>query len=234
MTARISTELSVDTQTLPLSERAGRILSVFDSLSPGEEFEFASGVPPRRLLGQFQSERKGLFEWSPLEQGPEIWWIELSRRAASLGSQRQVAEALAWDHDRLDALESLAIGARSAGDFDAATADYARFACGLKRHIRFEEDVLFPRFEQEAGLDPSCGPTAVMRFEHGELLLLLESTAAAIGQPDSAVVSLRRRFHEVIGEHNEKEELILYPGIDHVVGPEESDALVARFQALGL
>jgi regulator of cell morphogenesis and NO signaling len=234
MSQRASRDISIDAQALPLAERVPRILAVFDALSPGESFEFVSGVPPRRLLAQFQNERKGLFEWSPLEQGPEVWRIELLRRAASSGDLRQVTEALAWDHERLDELESMAMAARSAGDFEAAKNGYARFACGLKRHIRFEEEVLFPRFEQETGLDPACGPTAVMRLEHGEILLLLESTAAAIGDPGSAVVSLRRRFHEVMGEHNEKEELVLYPGIDHLVGPQKSDALVARFQDLGV
>ncbi len=232
MTAPASREVSVDAQTLPLSERASRILAVFDTLCPGESFEFASGVPPRRLLSQFQAERKGLFEWATVDQGPDMWRIELFRRRAAAGDLRGVGEALAWDHGRLESLEALAFGARLAGDFATALVEYGRFARGLERHVRFEDEVLFPRFEAESGLDAALGPTAVMRREHGEILLLLESTAAAIGDPDAPVVSLRRRFHEVICEHSEKEELVLYPGLDHLIGPEESDALVARFQEL--
>jgi uncharacterized protein (DUF2249 family)/hemerythrin-like domain-containing protein len=234
MTLRLSREVSIDVESLPLTERVPRVLAAFDGLAPGERLEFAAGVPPRQLLTQFQLERKGLFEWSPVQQGPEIWRIELFRRQASAGDLRGIAEALSWDHDRLDGLELLAFSARSAGNFAAAVAGHTRFAGGLRRHIRFEEEILFPRFEAEAGLDGSFGPTAVMRMEHGEILLLLDATAAAIGDPDSAVVSLRRRFHDVMGEHNEKEELVLYPGLEHMIGPDESDLLVTRFQELGV
>ncbi|HKD11193.1 MAG TPA: DUF2249 domain-containing protein [Thermoanaerobaculia bacterium] len=233
MSLRASREVSIDVESLPVAERAPSILAAFDGLAPGEKMDFVSGVPPRRLLTQFQSERKGLFEWSPVEQGPEIWRIDVYRRQATAGDLRSLTEALAWDHDRLDALELLAFGARATGDFAIAAAHHARFAGGLRRHVRFEEEILFPRFEAEAGLDGSCGPTAVMRMEHAEILLLLDATAAAIGDPDSAVVSLRRRFHEVMSQHNEKEELVLYPGLEHMIGPDASDLLVARFQELG-
>jgi len=233
MTLSTSREILIDLELLPLAERSARTLAAFDGLVPGESFEFASGVPPRQLLAQFQSERKGLFEWTPVEMGPEIWRIELFRRRASAGDRRGIAEALAWDHERLDGLESLAFSARSARNFAAAAAGHARFAGGLRRHIRFEEEILFPRFEAESGLEASRGPTGVMRMEHGEILLLLDATAAAIGDPDSSVISLRRRFHEVMGQHNEKEELVLYPGLEDLIGPEASDLLVARFQELG-
>jgi len=234
MTAASAREAAVDARALPLSERAPRILAVFDALAPGESFEFSSGVPPRRLLAQFQAERKGLFEWSPVEEGPETWRIELYRRRAAPGDLRGVGEALSWDHGRLDTLEALAFGARLAGDFATALVEYSRFASGLKRHAQFEDDVLFPRFEAESGLDPAFGPTAVLRLEHGEILLLLQATAAAIGEPDSPFVSLRRRFHQVLCDHSEKEEIVLYPGLDHLIGAVESDGLVSRFQELSL
>jgi hypothetical protein len=37
----------------------------------------------------------------------------------------------------------------------------------------------------------------------------------------------------VLGDHNLKEERVLYPTTDRILGAEESDALVARIQRFG-
>jgi uncharacterized protein (DUF2249 family)/hemerythrin-like domain-containing protein len=233
MTSAVAT-LTIETAHFPPEERTARVFAAFDSLSPGERFLLRFDRAPRPILESLQKERRGLFEWSLVATGAGSWTIEVFRREAAGSPLREVTEALAWDHDRLDALEAAAFVAVYGGDGATATKLYAEFACGLERHIGFEEDVLFPVFERKAGLDSTCGPTAVMRQEHAEIRFLLHAIGQSIGRPATDLEPLRRRFHDVIGEHNEKEEAILYPGTDRMLTPEESDAVVRQIQRYGM
>lgn len=225
---------TLDCRGVSAAVRDAAVLEAFDGLRPGETLVFQSGGRPSAALERLQRERKGLFEWSPLEEGSALWRIEVLRRSARKGELRAITEALSWDHDRLDALEASAFEARGAGAFELAARIYSAFAQGLKRHIRFEEELLFPAFEACTGLSPTLGPTAVMRSEHREIVSLLEAIAADIGasRPATDLVRKRRAFHDVLGGHNFKEEQILYPGTDRALSAAESDELVARIQAL--
>ncbi len=214
------------------AEVAARALEAFDALDPGEKVTLELSRPPRGLLARFQEERKGQFDWTPVLEGPGAWQIEASRRKAERGALREVNEALSWDHDRLDDLEGRAFKARESGDLAGAKALYAVFAFGLRRHIRFEEELLFPEFEARTGLSPTMGPSAVMRDEHREILECLGRIEEAMGDGSASLESLRHGLHLVLGNHNLKEENIVYPGTDAAMTPQERDGLVARIQAL--
>jgi regulator of cell morphogenesis and NO signaling len=214
------------------AEVAARALDAFDALSPGEKVTLELSRAPRGLLARFQEELKGQFDWTPVLEGPETWRIEVSRRKAEKGALREVNEALSWDHDRLDDLEARAFKARESGDFAEAKALYTVFAFGLRRHIRFEEELLFPQFEAKAGFPVENGPTAVMRDEHREILQCLDRIESAIGDGAAPLESLRHALHLVLGNHNLKEENIVYPMTDRALGAQDGDALVARIQAL--
>lgn len=206
------------------------VVAAFDALAPGEALVVVSGHVPRRLLGRLQEERKGQFEWSPLEGGPERYRTEIVRRPAEAGTLRGVNEALAWDHDRLEEVEARAFGHFEAGDSAAARETWAEFSFGLRRHIGFEEAILFPAFEQGTGMSPDAGPTAVMRHEHRRIEELLDAIGSALAGA-GAPQPLRAELHRVLGEHNMKEEQILYPMTDNCLQAEDRDALVARIQA---
>lgn len=205
--------------------------SAFDALPEGDLITLVLDCLPHDLLARFRSERPGQFDWTPLGDGPLAWPVEVSRRAPSLAPLRTVSEALSWDHDRLDSLEARAFQARERGDLDEATNLYSMFAFGLRRHIRFEEEILFPEFDSRMGLEKTAGPTAVMRAEHLEILLWLDRIERSIGRPEADVDPLRKSFHGVLGDHNLKEEHVVYPGTDSVLSALERDALVARIQA---
>jgi len=216
-------------QQLTHADDCETILGAFDALAPGESLVVVGSQKPGELLGRLQAERKGIFEWSPLEIGPSRFRVELTRRWAGRGARRTVTEALAWDHDRLDALEQRAFQLLEVGDAAGACATWADFTFGLRRHIRFEEAILFPAFEERVGIPAASGPTAVMRVEHREIESLIEAIGRALagaGDP----LPLQDDLHELLGHHNIKEERVLYPGADECLGSEESDALVARIQ----
>jgi regulator of cell morphogenesis and NO signaling len=205
-------------------------LDSFDALLPGQSVVVVAEREPRELLQRLQADRKGTFEWSLLEAGPSTFRVELTRRSAEPGASREVGEALAWDHDRLDAIEKRAFDHLEAGDVDGARAAWNEFAVGLRRHIRFEEEILFPTFEARVGVSPEAGPTAVMRGEHRDIEALIEAVGRALGG-DDAPLPLRAELHHVLGQHNLKEERVLYPVTDQVLAPAERDALVGRIQA---
>ncbi|MEO8501595.1 MAG: hemerythrin domain-containing protein, partial [Vicinamibacteria bacterium] len=207
-------------------------LEAFDALRPGEAITLHLERSLSAALSFFQKERKGQFEWTPTSEGPKVFTVEVFRREAERGSLRLVNEALSWDHDRLDDLEDRAFKMRERGDFEEAEALYTVFAFGLRRHIRFEEEILFPEFESRLGLSSAMGPSAVMRDEHREILECLTRIEQGIGEAASSLESVRHALHAVLGNHNLKEEHIVYPGTDEAMSPIERDALVARIQAL--
>ena len=228
MTTSPSVLRVVDLEAEPMDCLAA--IEAFDALSAGQSLVIRAPREPRELLSQLQAERKGAFEWSPLEARPGCCRVQLTRRTANRGALRDVTEALAWDHDRLDELEKQAFNRLAVGDRAAAQAAWSEFTVGLRRHIRFEEELLFPAFEERLGVTPAAGPTAVMRGEHREIERLIEAIGQAFTGGEAAG-PLRLALHRVLGEHNLKEERMLYPTTDQALDPEERDALVARIQA---
>jgi len=217
---------------LSLQDSKDQALRAFDALVPGEWVSLTLEHSPGPVLAMFQQQRKGQFEWTPTSAGPDSLEVEVSKRGAERGSLRGINEALSWDHDRLDDLEARAFQARARGDSERAVAVFAIFAFGLRRHIRFEEELLFPEFEARLGLSSAMGPGAVMRDEHRAILECLGRIERSIGDPDSSAESTRRALHAILGSHNFKEENIVYPGTDGAMSPSERDALVARIQAI--
>lgn len=91
---------------------------------------------------------------------------------------------------------------------------------GLQRHIVWEEDVLFPKWEENSGMAEG-GPTQVMRTEHriiGDCLEAIHQKVQA-NNPDSDLEE--QRLVDVLKSHNMKEERILYPSIDQVISDQE-------------
>lgn len=71
--------VTVDVRGMPPWERHPRIFSTFDSLKPGDEMILVNDHDPKPLYYQFAAERKGIFEWSYLEEGPRDWRVEIKR-----------------------------------------------------------------------------------------------------------------------------------------------------------
>lgn len=218
---------AVDLRTREAAEATAGVLEAFDALPVGETLEVHAADAAPTLLRALQGRRKGLFEWSLLEAGPERFRIGIHRRAARPGQLRGVAEALAWDHGRLDALEGEVFDRLAAGDGRGARAVWRAFTVGVCRHIRCEEEIIFPAYEKSGG----AGPTGAMRFEHREIEAVIEAIGNTLANPPAARM-LRRQLHEVLGLHNLKEEEVVYPTLDRTLGPDARDALVARVQAV--
>lgn len=203
----------------------------FDEIAPGEHLTVLADVALGPLLARLQSARPGLFEWTPMPEARDVFAVQVFKRAAASPGGRGVNEALSWDHDRLDALEAAAFESRHEKRFADGAAFFKVFAFGLRRHIRFEEEILFPEFDAKSGFPSEMGPTAVMRLEHREILDTVTALEGAVGRDDAEAERLRRILHAVLGPHNAKEEAVVYPLTDRALDDTARDALVARIQA---
>ncbi|MFW6097483.1 MAG: DUF2249 domain-containing protein [Chloroflexota bacterium] len=70
---------TLDIRPLPPVQRHPLIFQRFETLAPGESFVLVNDHDPKPLFYQFQAERSGEFTWDYLEQGPEVWRVELGR-----------------------------------------------------------------------------------------------------------------------------------------------------------
>jgi hemerythrin-like domain-containing protein len=153
----------------------------------------------------------------------------MTTAAAPLQTFDSVTGYLSWDHDRLDAILQSVRARVGAGDWEAARREYAPFHDGLDRHIRLEEEILFPLFEERTGM--RGGPTAVMRVEHLEIRGALGAMRDALGRGDAGLFQDGlAHLLAVLPDHNVKEEQVLYPTTDRILPERDRAALAARLQ----
>lgn len=144
-------------------------------------------------------------------------------------------EYLQADHRRLDVLIEACRAAAVAGEIDAAVRHFTEFRAGLLRHIRIEEELLFPEFEAATGLGPSIGPTAVMRYEHEEIARLVGLIHDLFAGAEPGVAEFER-LHDtlmaLLRAHTGKEERVLYPMTDRMVPAERLKHLSEHIASL--
>lgn len=151
---------------------------------------------------------------------------------ASAAEFRTVTAYLIWDHDRLDGLLVECIGALHAGERDHARATLHDFTEGLRRHIRVEEDLLFPALAQATGT--SSGPMGCMQREHAGIQQGLHLMEAALAADDAERFQLGLDLlMAILPGHNQKEEQVLYPLADRVLPAAAQAAMVAGLRQAG-
>jgi len=135
------------------------------------------------------------------------------------------------DHDRLDNKIRM-YGTEKLVDIERAENIFLFFKSELERHIIWEEDILFPVFERKTS-NKDAGPTSVMRMEHIQIKDHLQKIqrklrAKKIQDPCGEEVAL----FKLLESHNQKEENILYPGIDNLTSEQEKDQMIKRISAI--
>ncbi len=132
-------------------------------------------------------------------------------------SALSINESLAEDHDRLDTLlESFQEWRMK--DFGKAKDFLIQFTLSLHRHLRWEEAILFPLFEQKTG---QTGLTNTLRGEHEEIREWLAALGNKIEQNDATCDHEEKMLVEELGGHNAREEYALYPELDRLLTDEE-------------
>ncbi len=134
-------------------------------------------------------------------------------------SKESITAYFETDHDRLENIfQKFQQDKRT--DFAKAKDSFRKFKQGLRRHIQWEEKILFPLFELKTGMREQ-GPTSVMKMEHQKIEQELEAVhgKVRVGDPDSD--EEEKQLLQTLAQHNEKEENVLYPMIDRLVDDEE-------------
>jgi iron-sulfur cluster repair protein YtfE (RIC family) len=140
-----------------------------------------------------------------------------------------ILEFLGSDHHACDDLFASAEAAVAQKNWDSARSLFGEFQTAMARHLAMEEDVLFPAFESRTGM--AAGPTEVMRMEHAQMRDLLEEMAKAVAAGNqNGYLGLSETLNMLMQQHNLKEENMLYPMSDRVLGG-ESDAVIHAMEA---
>jgi regulator of cell morphogenesis and NO signaling len=133
--------------------------------------------------------------------------------------QPRIAAYYEDDHDRLDGIFK-EFQRLKHNDFPQAKKFFKQFKIELQRHIVWEEEILFPLFEEKTGI-ASGGPTTMMRMEHRLIAQHLEAIHEKVRQADPNSDPEEQMLLNTLFEHNQKEEMILYPAIDRSLNDTE-------------
>ncbi len=128
-----------------------------------------------------------------------------------------IAEFLANEHRGCD--ESFAAAEEAAQTDDPAhcRATFQRFRAAMEHHFQKEETMLFPAFEQVTG--NAMGPTRVMRLEHQQMRETFAEMDGALANGDlEEFLGQAETLLILMQQHNIKEEQILYPMCDRLLG----------------
>ena len=143
-----------------------------------------------------------------------------------------IMDFLGGDHRACDDLFASAEVAVAQKNWDSARSLFERFQTAMAHHLAMEEEVLFPAFEARTGM--RTGPTEVMRMEHAQMRGLLQEMAGAVANADeSRYLGLSETLNMLMQQHNLKEENMLYPMSDQVLG-DERDSLIRAMEAIAL
>lgn len=68
---------TLDIRPVPPREKHPTIFTTFDALIDGEAFQLINDHDPKPLYYQFNAERPNQFKWETVEQGPEVWRVNI-------------------------------------------------------------------------------------------------------------------------------------------------------------
>lgn len=143
-----------------------------------------------------------------------------------------ILKFLGSDHRTCDDLFASAETAVAQNNWDSAHDLFGRFQAAMARHLAREENVLFPAFE--SGTGNSMGPTQIMRMEHRQIRDLIQNMARAVADSNqNSYLGLSETLCMLLQRHNLKEETMLYPMSDQVLGSER-DAVIRAMEAIAI
>ena len=137
--------------------------------------------------------------------------------------------ALTQEHEQLRGLLQRAADSVAGRRARQARAAFRAFQVAFERHVRSEEEIVFPLFEVRVGL--VGGPTVLMRDEHGRMAEQVRAMAAAVDRADpGAFGEAHARFADLFRAHTAKEERFLYMTLDRLLSSEQRAAVGERLR----
>ncbi len=100
-------------------------------------------------------------------------------------------------------------------DLEKAKTAFENFTSGLLRHIAWEEEILFPVFEDKTSLK-DIGPTVEMRREHQKIRQILGAIRGKIEKGNSGSDRDEDFLLGILRGHRKKEEDVIFPLLDEL------------------
>ena len=126
-----------------------------------------------------------------------------------------ITQFFSVDHERLDFLFRMYREHKKHEPYKAILI-FEKFAEGLKKHIEWEEELLFPAYDRAISATQQQSPTHAMCQEHQEITWLLDKVLDFIKKKQPCEV-LEKELTELLLLHNEKEEQVLYIKCDREI-----------------
>lgn len=73
---------TIDVRTIVPRERHPRIFALVGGLEPGTSLLLINDHDPKPLHYQLEAEHPGQYSWTYVEEGPDIWRVEIGKPAA--------------------------------------------------------------------------------------------------------------------------------------------------------
>lgn len=71
----------IDLRPIAPQQQHSLIFSGYEALLPGQTLELLNDHDPQPLNAQFELRVPGLFSWSYLEKGPQVWRVQIGKSA---------------------------------------------------------------------------------------------------------------------------------------------------------
>ncbi|MBN9545724.1 MAG: DUF2249 domain-containing protein [Alphaproteobacteria bacterium] len=71
----------IDVRSLVPAQRHAKIFNLVDALKPGASFILVNDHDPKPLYYQLEAEHPGQLSWIYVQQGPDVWRVEIGRLA---------------------------------------------------------------------------------------------------------------------------------------------------------
>lgn len=84
---------TIDVRAIPPRDRHTLIFNFFDTLEPGQLLHVVNDHDPQGLHRQFTASLHGKFQWVYLEDGPDLWRVQISKLAATEAPARVAASS---------------------------------------------------------------------------------------------------------------------------------------------
>ncbi len=142
-----------------------------------------------------------------------------------------INDTMMKDHAACDAAFARAAEAARCANWPVLQREAGAFLAHIARHIALEEERLFPAFEESSGMSAG-GPTEMMRSEHVQMQpLFAQMRDAAAAQDAAAYFDASQALHDILQQHNMKEEQMMYPMLDQSLGADAAAAMVEECRA---
>lgn len=146
-------------------------------------------------------------------------------------------------HHQLDELFLAHQEALLSLDISCASEILKRYEAKLLTHMREEEELLIPLYQERAGTIPG-GPVELFLGEHKKmrrfvtefhetLSRLVAETRARLRQAVIGLLDRQFMYKHLVEHHDLREKNILYPWLDRITSEEERARLLTQFLGLG-